>query len=171
MDGHNHKLSETSTSRAPLRPETSRVVPCWSIPARHNARCWSTLLAGGALAVAGCITSPERMAEGPEAAAQQMAARPVDRSGDNYEWIKRLKATEPVEVRQQIAAPGSQVVFPVPVPYTAAGQYQLVINQVMRLAWLQTSEGLLGPWSMEHPDVRHLVESVAIPPTNPQATQ
>lgn len=122
--------------------------------------------------LAGCLSSPERLAESPDVSSPtQMAARPVDRAGDNYEWIKRLKATEPLEIKQQIASPGSQVVFPVPVPYTAAGQYQLVINQVMRLAWLQSNQGMLGPWSMEHPDVRHLVESVAIPPTNPQQAQ
>ena len=127
-------------------------------------------LAGAAVFVlGGCLTTPERLADTDATMAQ--APQPVDRAGDNYEWIKRLRATEPVEIKQQIASPGSQVVFPVPVPYTAAGQYQLVINQVMRLAWLQTNEGTLGPWSMEHPDVRHLVESVAIPPTNPQPPQ
>lgn len=126
------------------------------------------LVGAGVTLIGGCLTTPERLSESDAAAA---VPQPVDRAGDNYEWIKRLRATEPVEIRQQIAAPGSQVVFPVPVPYTAAGQYQLVINQVMRLAWLQTNEGTLGPWSMEHPDVRHLVESVAIPPTNPQPGQ
>ncbi|MCR9198914.1 MAG: hypothetical protein NXI04_09740 [Planctomycetaceae bacterium] len=135
-----------------------------SLPSRR------LILAGAViLFTCGCLTTPERLADSD--ATMSRTPQPVDRAGDNYEWIKRLRATEPVEVKQQIAAPGSQVVFPVPVPYTAAGQYQLVINQVMRLAWLQTNEGTLGPWSMEHPDVRHLVESVAIPPTNPQPAQ
>lgn len=135
---------------------------------RYAGHARQLALAGAAVFVlGGCLTAPERLTD----ADATMAPQPVDRAGDNYEWIKRLRATDPVEIKQQIASPGSQVVFPVPVPYTAAGQYQLVINQVMRLAWLQTNEGTLGPWSMEHPDVRHLVESVAIPPTNPQPPQ
>lgn len=105
------------------------------------------------------------------AAAIAPQAMPIDRAADHYEWIKRLQATTPAENVPQVATPGSQVSFPIPVPMSAGAQYALVVNQPLRMAWLQSSTGTTGPWSLDQPDVEHLLKSVAIPPTNPVAAQ
>lgn len=104
-------------------------------------------------------------------AAAMASARPIDRSADHYEWIKRLQATPPAENVPNMATPGSQVSYPISVPMAAGAQYALVINQSLRMAWLHSSNGTTGPWPLDQPDVTHLLKSVAIPPTNSAAAQ
>lgn len=114
------------------------------------------------MSAAGCMQSQLN-----SSAISEPVPMPVNRPADNYEWVKRLKISDPIEGLPQMARGGAQVAYPIPVPITAGSRYALVVDQQMRLAWLQGSDGTLGPWPLDQPDVAHLLKSVAIPPTNP----
>lgn len=116
--------------------------------------------------VTGCMQSQIN-----SAAISEPVPMPVNRPADNFEWVKRLKISDPIEGVPQMARSGAQVAYQIPVPITAGSRYALIVDQQMRLAWLQSSEGKLGPWPLDQPDVTHLLNSVAIPPTNPAVAQ
>lgn len=104
-------------------------------------------------------------------AVTQPPPMPLNQPADNYEWVKRLKISDPIEGIPQMARGAAQVAYRIPVPITAGSRYALIVDQQMRLAWLQGSDGKLGPWPLDQPDVTHLLNSVAIPPTNPAVAQ
>ena len=77
---------------------------------------------------------------------------------NNYEWIKRLKATAPIETSVVM---NGQVSLPIPVPASADSRYSILVNHQASLAWLQSTNGINGPWSLNQPDVVHILNSLS----------
>ncbi|MEQ9408674.1 MAG: hypothetical protein RIK87_13140 [Fuerstiella sp.] len=106
---------------------------------------------------------------------------PVDRRADNYEWVKRLIASPPLEGVQQVSFSGATSTLPVPIPPSVAAGgtgYTVIIDPQAQLVWVNSFGGnsgsaghRYGPWRPDHPDVAHLLHSLTNPPTQTAAVQ